>query len=298
MKILVMGGTRYFGKRLVDLLIGQGHELSIATSGRTAFSFSKPVRHFKMERQDADSLQVLGEEDWDLVYDQICSDAYDARGACTVFSGRVKRYVNTSTIRVYAQPGIMYGEQGYDPLAGQLIMGRRSEGVSYGEGKRQAEAVFAREAAFPVLSVRLPVVLGLDDYTRRLEAYVDRVLNRETIYVPVTDMGMSMISSAEAARFLAWAGCESSQTGPVNACSDGTVFLKDIAAYIGKSAGKPVVCEEVKQVEHALSPLFDLCSLSMNNQLARENGYGFDNVWNWLSSDIDGFLAAKVGRTI
>ena len=35
MKILVMGGTRYFGIHMVIKLLEQGHEVTIATRGKT-----------------------------------------------------------------------------------------------------------------------------------------------------------------------------------------------------------------------------------------------------------------------
>lgn len=35
MKILVMGGTRYFGIHMVNKLLEQGHEVTIATRGKT-----------------------------------------------------------------------------------------------------------------------------------------------------------------------------------------------------------------------------------------------------------------------
>ena len=35
MKILVIGGTRYFGIHMVNKLLEQGHEVTIATRGKT-----------------------------------------------------------------------------------------------------------------------------------------------------------------------------------------------------------------------------------------------------------------------
>lgn len=35
MKILVFGGTRFFGKKLVERLVSEGHEVTIGTRGKT-----------------------------------------------------------------------------------------------------------------------------------------------------------------------------------------------------------------------------------------------------------------------
>ncbi|MGL4383366.1 MAG: NAD-dependent epimerase/dehydratase family protein [Bacilli bacterium] len=39
MKILVLGGTRFIGKKLVGLLIDEGYDVSIATRGTTIDPF-------------------------------------------------------------------------------------------------------------------------------------------------------------------------------------------------------------------------------------------------------------------
>ena len=36
MDILILGGTRYFGIHMVNELINQGHNITIATRGRTS----------------------------------------------------------------------------------------------------------------------------------------------------------------------------------------------------------------------------------------------------------------------
>lgn len=50
MKILVLGGTRYFGILMVDELIQQGHDVIIATSQHTKDGFGETVRRILVER--------------------------------------------------------------------------------------------------------------------------------------------------------------------------------------------------------------------------------------------------------
>src|SRR5699024_11983239 len=47
--------------------------------------------------------------------------------------------------------------------------------VGYGEGKRQAEQVLFTKAPFEVTAYRFPIVLDLDDYTKRLRSEERRV---------------------------------------------------------------------------------------------------------------------------
>lgn len=39
MKILVIGGTKFFGIHMIEALLDQGHEVSIATRGLTKDNF-------------------------------------------------------------------------------------------------------------------------------------------------------------------------------------------------------------------------------------------------------------------
>src|SRR4051812_42827028 len=79
MKVLVLGGTRFVGKRLVHLLADQGHEVTVGSRGKTMVSFPSNVRRLKLDRASMDSMAAaLQNSQWDIVYDQICFYADDA----------------------------------------------------------------------------------------------------------------------------------------------------------------------------------------------------------------------------
>jgi len=52
MKVLVIGGTRFFGKLIVENLLSEGFDVSIFTRGNIKPRFSRPVRHVKGDRRD------------------------------------------------------------------------------------------------------------------------------------------------------------------------------------------------------------------------------------------------------
>ena len=54
MKVLVLGGTRYFGKRLVDLLAWNGHQVTVASTGKTAVQFNGAVERVTVDRKSID----------------------------------------------------------------------------------------------------------------------------------------------------------------------------------------------------------------------------------------------------
>ena len=280
-KVLVLGGTRFFGKRLVEQLLASNMDVTIATSGRTPNPFGKEVKHIPIERFDKNSLKLtVASNEWDMVYDQLCFAPSDAADACEIFKDRVGLYVVTSSIQVYDKTGIRIREDGFNPNQYLIRMGRRSDSINYAEGKRLAEAVFSQTAAFPVVAVRFPVVLGIDDYTKRLHFYVKRILNHELITVPPDDTGLSLISSHEAARFLLWTGQQSEMAEPINACSLGEKTIMEIILMIESIVDTKAIIQD--SFDSDLSPLGNLASLSMDNGRALAKGFEFSIVDDWL----------------
>ena len=48
-KVLVIGGTRFFGKHLVEKLVQQGHDVTIATRGQHDNPLHRPSHHESRE---------------------------------------------------------------------------------------------------------------------------------------------------------------------------------------------------------------------------------------------------------
>lgn len=56
-KVLVLGGTRFFGKHLVEYLLQAGHDVTIATRGVTEDSFGNEVKRIIVDREDGKLLE-------------------------------------------------------------------------------------------------------------------------------------------------------------------------------------------------------------------------------------------------
>ncbi|WP_229508038.1 NAD-dependent epimerase/dehydratase family protein [Massilia sp. Dwa41.01b] len=100
--ILVIGGTRYFGKLLVQRLVRAGHRVTIATRGYAPDPFGPRIERIRVDRRNETAMRAafLGAR-YDLVFDQMCYSPLDAAIAVRTFAGKVARYVLTSTIDVY-----------------------------------------------------------------------------------------------------------------------------------------------------------------------------------------------------
>jgi nucleoside-diphosphate-sugar epimerase len=274
---LVFGGTRFFGVNLVNALLKKGIKVTIATRQTKLDPFGNAVERLHIDRFNESSVKeaVKGGE-WDVVFDQICYSSDDAAITVNALEGRVKRYIFTSTLSVY-DDGIALTEDQFNPYAYKLKMVDKDE-VSYQEGKRQAESFFFQVATFPVVAVRLPIVMGEEDYTKRLEHYIENIKKGNTIFLPNPEAKMCFIHQEEAGDFLAWvAGTD--YTGPINACANGDITLKDLMDFIGHQVGKEVKIDTKRQIE---SPYGINETWTLSNNEAVKLGYKFSNLMDWL----------------
>lgn len=280
-KILIIGGTRFFGKRLVErLLADSSNAVTILTRGVASDPFGEQVQRIHADRfEPAELADAVGDSQWDVIYDNICYSPDEAKQACQIFDGNTKRYVLTSSMSVYDYSDEAITDDIFDPEAYPLRYGNRND-HTYKEGKRLAEAVFIQQATFPVATVRFPIVLGTDDYTRRLHFHIEHIHNELPIGIPNPEAHINFIRSDEAADFLYRLGY-STATGPFNACSNGTVRIKDIIAMIEDETGQQAMIHKKTADEH-MSPFGIEQSWFMDTTKAQSEGYTFLTLSDWL----------------
>lgn len=234
-KILIIGGNRFVGLRLGRLLDQDpGCELHILNRSGQAAGVERAVLH-KGSRDDLAGAHI-GRE-WDAVFDFACFNDAQAAGALGFFRS-VGRYVFISTGSVY-DSGRRQAEEGFKPDAWprHATPTAAEKDNPYQFGKRQAEAAFAQQARFPTLLVRLPFILGPDDYTRRLAFHVERVAKGLSIHFPNLAAHTSLASSEDAAAFLRWS-LGKDLSGPVNVASPDDIALKDLLDRIERRVGR------------------------------------------------------------
>ncbi|MFI8827878.1 NAD-dependent epimerase/dehydratase family protein [Streptomyces sp. NPDC053431] len=297
MEILVIGGNRYFGKRLTGRLLDSGHRVTVLNRG----SSPTPAGTIPLvaDRNDEKALEkALGDRTFDVVVDQVCYTPRQAEIARRVFAGRTRRYVMTSTVEVYEyeDSAVPVAEEVLD-LAGVTVdpdlPWEDPEFLEshYGEGKRQAEAVFAAGSDFAWASVRVAHVLGgTDDFTGRVEHYARRIRAGEPIAVPVANRPATYVYVEEIAAFLAWA-VEAEFTGPVNAHSHGPLTTAEICAEIEEMVGGRTVFQEVEVGE--VSPFSFARSYVMSNSRAESLGYHFPHSSEWRRKALSETLAVS-----
>lgn len=269
-KVLVLGGTRFFGKHLVEALLQAGHDVTIATRGITEDSFGSAVKRLIVDREDEKQLaERLEDKSYDIVYDNLCYSSNAAKIICEVLQGKTKKYIMTSSMAVY-EPAIGLLEENFNPYEYAITYGGRND-FNYSEGKRLAEAVLFQQATFPVVAVRFPVVIGENDYTKRLQFYVEHVVKQNPIVLNSLDGKLSFIHEKEAGEFLAWCGMENIE-GPINACNNGAISMGEVIRFIEENSGTKALIQEAGD---NIAPYNELTNCTLHNRKARELGFPF-----------------------
>lgn len=291
-EILVIGGNRYFGKRLIARLLAAGNSVTVLNRGSSA---PPPgVMHLVADRNDENSLTAaLGSRTFDVVVDQVCYTPRQAEIARRVFAGRTGRYVMTSTVEVYEYEDsiALVREDAVDPLTVPVDHELPWDDAqfleeNYGEGKRQAEAVFAAPGPeLPYVAVRVAHVLGGDDdFTGRLDHYASRIRTAEPIAVPFSNQPATYIHVEEIADFLAWTAGQDF-TGPVNAASHGLLTTVDLCEAVAAHLPEGKVVLQLVDVGE-VSPFAFFRSYGMDNSRATRLGFTFGDVRRWLPTAI------------
>src|ERR1700739_4876150 len=99
MRILVLGGTRFLGRAIVDAALGRGDTVTMFNRGKTNPGLFPGVETVAGDRT-AD-LSALDGREWDAVVDVAAYDPDEVRLSAETFAKRTGRYVFVSTVSVY-----------------------------------------------------------------------------------------------------------------------------------------------------------------------------------------------------
>ncbi|MBR0148796.1 MAG: NAD-dependent epimerase/dehydratase family protein [Lachnospiraceae bacterium] len=287
MKILVIGGTRFFGIPMVERLIRDGEDVTIATRGLAKDAFGDKVNRIKLDLNDENSVRsALHGKKYDVVIDKMgyCSNEMK----WILESLYCDRFIHMSTAGVYDLNHLLIREEEFNPTEGELIWCGRKE-LSYDEVKRNAErALFQIYTDVDCVSVRVPFVLGKNDYTGRLKFYVEHVLNSIPMYVDNMDEEFCVSECNEISDMIIRL-VRSDYTGTINGCSAGLISIRELLNYISIKAGKKPVLEKSGDP----APYNCTVTNSLCTEKAKELGISFRDVKSWVFDLLDEYMSCR-----
>lgn len=276
MNVLVVGGTRFFGIPMLEKLIADGHDVTIATRGLSDNPFKESTKQIVMDRSDYNSVRLaLEEKEFDVVIDKIAYCSNDVKNLLSNVC--CKKYIQMSSCSVYTKDKENIQESEFDPRQHKLVWMNRND--DYAEGKRQAERAALEYLDYSkCVFVRYPVVMGENDYTGRLKFYVDHILKYEAMHIDDVDCGMEFIHEKEAGYFLAHL-VNSTVTGAINGSSKGMISPGNIVEYIETQTGRKAILD----VSGDAAPYNgSMSNISYDTTKAENTGFTFSDINEWL----------------
>ncbi len=183
MRVLVIGGTLFIGKLLVQRLLEGSHEVSILHR-KAEHPFGERVRNLVADRNDAVAVRgALAGQRFDAVYDiaydwERGTTAEQVEATVRAIPGDLSRYIFMSSVAVYGE-GLNHMED--DPLAPD------THPHPYVRNKAASERALFRlyhESGIPAVTLRPPFVYGPENPYYREAFFWDRIRLDRPVIVP------------------------------------------------------------------------------------------------------------------
>lgn len=208
-KILILGGTQFIGRNLVEQLLKiKEFDLTLFNRQKTKADLFPQINKIKGDRETNDIRQIANTA-WDYVIDVSCYYPDSLVGVLQQLQKKPKKYILISTTSVYDIEGC------HIPLknekAGTLLCHENERtdrtNASYGNRKAECERILIASGMNYVI-LRPSLVYGAHDHTDRLYYWLYQVKHQPTILYPdngdrlfsltyVNDLVFTIINSLE-----------------------------------------------------------------------------------------------------
>ena len=260
MNSLVLGGTGFVGRRLVEILVAEGNKVTVLNRGVTPVELPPGVDRLVADRSDPASMRsALATSDWDAVFDISgvvkVAGGTDAGDIADLLADRIGRYVYVSSQSLYR----MTGEFPWTETSPTVPPDVRT----YGGFKAATEqALLTRNAAngFPVTVARPAAIYGPYNNIYDMEAAMfRRLLERRPILLPYDGLVVCSYGHVDdLCRALLTMATHSAAVGEVFNVTGGAVtsagYIAALADVVGAPADVIPVPKELAENSHG--PLF------------------------------------------
>lgn len=171
-KVLIIGGTRFFGRGILAAFVSRGDQVIVLSRGNRPLPANhSSLQWIKCDRKDEGELRAtLGGRDFDVVIDNVCYEPEDAQAAVRVFAGRCGRYILTSSVMSYYNLTLSAQSLTEDEWPkGTSLDGMEAQylpqELNYARNKRGCEEVFLSTDDLDTTVMRLQNVVGEDDFS-------------------------------------------------------------------------------------------------------------------------------------
>ena len=180
MRLLVIGGTRFVGRHLVEAALAAGHDVTLVH--RSATTLFPSARHVLADRNE--DLSALANGEWDATVDVCAYLPGQVRSLAAALGDHGGHHVLVSSVSVYAEPPGPDGDEDSAllPVAGEDV--DEVTDTTYGPLKVACERAAATAYGDRLAVVRPTYVVGPNDRTGRYPWWIRRMARGGQVLAP------------------------------------------------------------------------------------------------------------------
>ncbi|KAB1148600.1 SDR family oxidoreductase [Streptomyces luteolifulvus] len=213
MRLLMLGGTEFAGRAVVEAALGRGWDVTVFHRGR--HPAPPGARSLQGDRTAPGGLTALaGCGEWDAVVDTWSGAPRAVQDAARLLRGRAGRHVYVSSCSVYAWPPPAGYTEDAPPVEGAEA---GAEQTDYARDKRGAELAAAEAfGADRTLLVRAGLIIGPYENIGRLPWWLNRIARGGPVLAPgPRDLPIQYVDVRDLAEWILGA-VEQGLSGPYN----------------------------------------------------------------------------------
>jgi nucleoside-diphosphate-sugar epimerase len=239
MDILVMGGTRFVGRPLVQLLQAAGHSLTLFTRGRNPVPAD--VEHLVGDRTTPEGLASLQGRRFDVIVDSSGRTQADSAAVIARTGAPSHRFVYVSSAGVYA-----------DSELWPLDEDSPTDPASRHAGKAETEA-WLRSQGIAFTSFRPTYIVGPGNYNPVESWFFDRIVHGMPVPLPgdgstITQLGHVNDLAAAMARCIE---VEAAANRIYNCSGRQGISFRGLVQAAARACGKEAAAVEIRSFDPA-----------------------------------------------
>lgn len=260
MRLLILGGTVFLGRHIVETALARGHEITLFNRGKDNPDLFPQVEKLRGDRT-ADLSPLAGRQ-WDAVIDTSGYLPRVVRASAELLAPAIGHYTFISTISVFADNSIIGMDESAPVAELHDELTEEVTGETYGPLKARCEAMVEEALPGRTLVIRPGLIVGPHDPTDRFTYWPHRIAaggevlapgrcNQPVQVIDVRDLAEWIVRMVERAATGTY-----NATGPEDPLPLGDIF-NTCAAASGSDARLTWVSEQFL-LEAGVAPWTDL----------------------------------------
>jgi len=199
-KILIIGGTRFVGRNLIEQLMELGtYDITLFNRGITNPELFPSIKRIKGDRKVKEDVMQFCKMDWDCIIDISGYWPVALEQQLELQKGKVGRYIFISTSSHYQfDLENLHFIKEDEPILSCTPeqKANEAEGV-YNQQKAECERVLARQKDLDYIILRPGLIIGKHDYTDRLYYWFYKVYHQKEVLVGENAMSKVSYSNVQ-----------------------------------------------------------------------------------------------------